>query len=92
MTKTLEEIIQPAKLLHDDLSYRYYKLHKMSKEDFDQQHGKIWNDMEVEKIAEGYSEIPTDWQAEFDKVTKPIDKINILARSLGFTIEEGGKP
>jgi len=48
------EIREKYKQLHDDLSYQYYKEGTLSKEDFDRQHGQIWNGMETELILEGY--------------------------------------
>lgn len=42
-----------AKAKHDALSKRYYAGHgQLTKEEFDQQHGKIWNDLadDLEKL------------------------------------------
>lgn len=43
------------KKLHDDLSEAYYSGESgLTKEEFDQQHGKVWSDMEAELIAGGF--------------------------------------
>lgn len=55
---TEKEIKTHYKALHDDLSYRFYTLHEMPKEDFDQQHGGIWQAMEQELIEAGYMSPP----------------------------------
>lgn len=59
---TEAEIKAKYKQQHDDLTYRYYQLHEMDKATFDAQHGKIWNDMKVELIAEGF--IPAVYRYE----------------------------
>lgn len=72
------EIRTRYKVLHDDLSNRYYKNHELSKEEFDTQHGKIWTDMEAELIAEGYITPPEparDLAAEIDVLKVKVDEL-----------------
>lgn len=56
--KTEAEIRTNYKELHDLLSESYYNFHNISKEEFDLQHGEIWNGMEAELIAGGYLKAP----------------------------------
>lgn len=55
---TEKEIKTKYKIQHDKLSEDYYKKHLLSKEDFDQQHGQLFADLETELITEGYLNIP----------------------------------
>ncbi len=55
---TEAEIKATHKQLHDDLSDSYYQQGAISKADFDQQHGQIWEDMKADLIAEGYLALP----------------------------------
>lgn len=48
---TKDEIRAKYKALHDDLSDQYYNNHTLTKEEFDLQHGKIWDDCQMEVIA-----------------------------------------
>ncbi len=79
MTKMTEkEIISKYKALHDTLSESYYNFHNLSQEAFDTQHGKIWNDMKVELIAEGYltpPEPPRNLEAEVDELKAKVSKL-----------------
>ena len=67
---TAEEIRAKSKALHDEISASYYSgTSGLSKEQFDLQHGKIWNDMEADLITEGYKKTPKpprDLEAEID--------------------------
>jgi len=55
------EIRASYKLQHDELSADYYAgTSGLTKEEFDTQHGQIWNDMESELIAEGYRQPPPE--------------------------------
>ncbi|KKM73562.1 hypothetical protein LCGC14_1409130 [marine sediment metagenome] len=66
------------KELHDLLSESYYNFHNITKEVFDLQHGKIWNDMEAELIVEGYVSPPQpvrDLKAEVDDLETRLRKI-----------------
>jgi len=52
---TEQEIKANYKQLHDVLSESYYDgTSGLTKEEFDFQHGQIWNDMEALLIVEGY--------------------------------------
>jgi len=55
---TEQEIRDRYLALHDDLSHRYYELHEMPKEEFDLQHGQIWQDMKQALIDAGYLSLP----------------------------------
>lgn len=58
---TEAEIKAKYKALHDTLAESYYGgTSGLTKEEFDIQHGKIWNDMEAELIAEGYRQPPPE--------------------------------
>lgn len=77
---TEAEIKAKYKELHDSLSEDYYENHLMSKEEFDIQHGKIWNDMELELIAKGYltlPEPPRDLAKEMDKLKVRLKKLEV---------------
>lgn len=65
---TEQEIIATHKALHDELEHRYYTLHELTKEEFDAQHGQIWEDMTAELIAEGYREPPREYPLHQDRV------------------------
>ena len=72
------EIKAKYKELHDLLSERYYNFYNISKEEFDIQHGKIWNDMEAELLAEGYRkspEPPMDYETEINELKARLDGI-----------------
>jgi hypothetical protein len=69
------------KALHDKLGVRYYEKHELTKEEFDAQHGKIWNDMEAELITEGYRQPPEplrDPLAEIDDIKVKLKEKGIL--------------
>jgi len=52
---TVNAIRTKYKKLHDDLSKRYYSEdNKLTKDEFDIRHGKIWNDLQAELIVNGY--------------------------------------
>jgi len=74
---TEEEIKTKYKGLHDELSNGYYSgTSGLTKEEFDLQHGKIWNDMEAELIAEGYRQPPEpvrDLATEIDELKVKIE-------------------
>ena len=73
---TEKEVRVKYKILHDELSSSYYTdAIGLTKEEFDLQHGKIWNDMEAELIAEGYikpSEPIRDLAKEIDALKAKI--------------------
>ena len=74
----MNEIRARYKELHDNLGESYYKRHELSKEDFDLQHGKIWNDMEAELISEGYLTPPEparDLEKEIDELKEKIKEL-----------------
>jgi len=64
------EIKANYKQQHDILTASYYGgTSGLTKEEFDQQHGQIWANMEAELIAGGYltiPESPRDLAAEID--------------------------
>lgn len=73
---TEAEIKAKYKELHDLLSESYYNFRNISKEEFNFQHGKIWNDMEVELMAEGYLKPPEpvrDLATEIDELRAKIE-------------------
>ena len=77
-----KEIKTQYKELHDLLSESYYNFHNISKEEFDLQHGQIWDDMEAELIAEGYIKIPEpvmDYKAEILKLQDEIETLKARA-------------
>lgn len=58
---TEEEIRAKYMVLHNELSESYYSgASGLTKEEFDTQHGQIWNDMKAELIAEGYIQPPPE--------------------------------
>jgi len=67
------------KTLHDELSEGYYSgTRVLSKEQFDLQHGKIWTDMKVELITEGYltpPKPPRDLAAAIDRLEARLRKL-----------------
>jgi len=76
------EIKAKYKKLHDDLSDAYYGgTSGLTKEEFDLQHGKVWNDMEAELIAEGYLTPPTPSR----NLEAEIDALNIRLKALEIT-------
>jgi len=73
-----DEIRAKYKELHDLLSESYYNFHNITKDEFDTQHGKIWNDMEAELLAKGYLKPPEpvrDLAKEIDELRAEIGKI-----------------
>ena len=64
---------------HDTLSKLYYSgASRLSKKQFDIQHGKVWADMEAELIAEGLIAIPEpprDLAAEIDELRTEVRKL-----------------
>ena len=81
--QTEAEIIAKYKALHDTLSESYYGgTRGLSKEEFDAQHGQIWNDMEAELIAAGYRQPPApvrDLLAEIDALDQRIKDLEAEA-------------
>lgn len=67
---TEKQIKAEYKRLHDDLSKIYYDgIMGITKEEFDAQHGMIWDGLEAQLIAEGYLPPPRprrDLAAEID--------------------------
>jgi len=58
---TEAEIKAYYKAFHDELSEAYYGgTSGLTKEQFDLQHGQIWDDMTAELIAEGYLMPPAE--------------------------------
>lgn len=58
---TEAEIIANYKAQHDTLSESYYGgISGLTEDEFNLQHGKIWNDMEAELIAKGYIQPPPE--------------------------------
>lgn len=75
---TEAEIKAKYKALHDELGESYYERHELTKEEFDLQHGKIWNDMEAELIAKGYLTPPEpvrDPLVEIDKLKTRVERL-----------------
>ena len=71
-----KDIIGKYKKLHDELTERYYKNHELTKEEFDLQHGQIWQDMEEEMANEGYvSPKPRDLVTEIDDLKARLEKL-----------------
>lgn len=68
--------------LHNELTEAYYSgKSDLTKEEFDIQHGKIWNDMRGELIAGGFLVIPPpvrDLEIEVDELKT---KIQMIERS-----------
>ena len=65
----IEEIKQRYLLKHDTLTSDYYEKGLLSKEEFDQDHGKLWNDYWQELLDKGLiveSEPPRLLGAEID--------------------------
>jgi len=78
---TENEIITKYKTLHDELTECYYKGHELTKEEFDLQHGAIWNAMEQELIAGGFLEVPPvprDLAKEIDMLEARVTKLEPL--------------
>jgi len=64
--------------LHRALSIRYYRAHQLSKEEFDAQHGQLWNDMDAELLAAGYPsplQPPRDLEAEIDDLKDRLQQL-----------------
>ena len=78
----MNEIRANYKALHNDLERDYYGgTSELTKEEFDFQHGKIWNDMETELIAEGYLIPPEpirDLIAEIDELKAEIENLKVI--------------
>lgn len=76
---TEAEIRAKYKALHDTLTDAYYSgTSGLTKEEFDQQHGKIWDDMEAELRAGGFiaePEPPRDLVAEIDTLKLQVGKL-----------------
>ncbi len=75
---TEKKIKNKYQKLHGDLSEVYYKRHELTKEEFDLQHGKVWNDLESELISEGYLKPPVpprDLTAEIDELKIEVKKL-----------------
>ena len=80
--QTEKEIKTNFKKLHDDLSDIYYDgTMGMSKEEFDNQHGMIWDTMRDELIAGGFITVPPpprDLKAEIDELKIKVDALEKL--------------
>ena len=81
---TEKEIKATYKSQHDSLSESYYAgTSGLTKEEFDQQHGQIWDDMKSEFIAEGYLAIPEparDLSSEIDELKNKITKLELRVK------------
>lgn len=81
---TEKEIRTKYRKLHDDLSKDHYSDDNQlssSKEDFDQKHGKVWDDMTTELLAEGHIKPPEpkrDLEAEIDDLKARLDDIQAV--------------
>jgi len=69
---TEKEIRDNAKLAHDTLSESYYSgKSKLTKDQFDLQHGQVWNGMDAELLVGGYITLPKpgrNLEAEIDEI------------------------
>ena len=78
---TEAEVKTYYKALHDDLSESYYAgTSGLTKEQFDYEHAKIWDDMQKELILEGYiivGEPAMDIPKEINEIK---GRLNILER------------
>lgn len=78
---TEAEIKANYKAQHDALSEGYYAgTSGLTKEQFDQQHGQIWSDMEATLIAAGYLIPPVparDLAAEVDELKEKVKKLEV---------------
>ena len=76
---TEKEIKEAYKNQHDTLSEDYYSgTSGLTKEQFDQQHGQVWKDMETELIAEGYLTPPKperDLEVEVDELKIKVEAL-----------------
>ena len=75
------EIKAKYKELHDLLSESYYNSHNISKEEFDIQHGKIWDDMKAELIAGSFIKPPEtvrDLLAEMDELKAKLKQKGVI--------------
>jgi hypothetical protein len=75
---TEKKIKSTYKKFHDDLSALYYDgTMGITKEDYDTQHGLIWNNMEDELAAGGYKIVRPAGilKAEIDALTKRIEAL-----------------
>ena len=76
------EIKTKYKTLHNDLTESYYGgKNKLTKAEFDLQHGKVWSDMEAELIAEGYLKplvLPRDLEAGIDALKAEVEKLKAM--------------
>ena len=78
---TEKEIKNTHKQLHDDLSEIYYDgTMGLTKEEFDIQHGMIWDTMRDELVAAGHLTIPEpprDLAAEIDELKAKLKQTGI---------------
>jgi len=78
---TEKEIKDKAKQDHDTLSASYYAgTSGLTKEQFDLQHGQIWDDMTTELLAEGFIKPPQpkrDLEKEIDDLKVEIKKLKV---------------
>jgi len=75
---TEKEMKEESKSLHDNLSEAYYKKHKLTKKEFDLQHGKIWADLEAKLITRGFLTLPEparDLVKEIDNLKARLDAL-----------------
>lgn len=79
---TEKQIKTKWKKQHDILSEAYYNgTSGLTKEEFDSQHGAIWEMMESELIEAGYSQLPEpprDLVAELDKLKLRVAALEIV--------------
>lgn len=84
---TEKEIKANYKNQHDELSASYYGGNSgLTKEQFEQQHGQIWADMDAELIAEGLKAQPItrqDVKVQY-AAASDTEKLSILASQLGL--------
>lgn len=76
---TEAEIKANYKELHDLLSESYYNFYNISKEEFDSQHGAIWDNMEAELLAGRFIKLPEpprDLLAEIDNIKTRLEFLN----------------
>jgi len=70
--------------LHSDLEARYYKKHELTKEEFDQLHGELWNNYDTEMLASGYKQPPVlarNLESELDTLKARIASLENLDKS-----------
>lgn len=78
----LQGIIATFKAQHDILTIDYYTgVSGLTKEQFDQEHGQIWQDLDNELVASGFKQLPgpaLDVGKELLRLKVRIDKLEKL--------------